>query len=93
MELIFGLVLVHTIVENRKILIFDGSTFLLPIEVDFPERTENQASGIFGLVRDSHVYKENYTKHHCKFVFFKISKILFSDRYVHCVFVAPFLEV
>ena len=93
MELIFGLVLVHTIVENRKILIFDISTFLLLIEVDFPERTENQASGIFGLVRDSHVYKGNYAKHHCKFVFFEISKILFSDRYVHCVFVAPFLEV
>ena len=64
MELIFGLVLVHTYVENIKIQIFDISTFLLPIEVDFPERTENQASGIFGLGRDSHVYKGNYAKHH-----------------------------
>ena len=63
------------------------------IEVDFLERTENLASGIFGLVRDSHVYKGNYAKHHCKFVFSEISKILFSDRYVHCVFVAPFVEV
>ena len=70
---------------------FDISTFLLPIEVDFPERTENQPSGIFGLARDSHVYKGNYAKHNCKFVFFEISKILFSDRYVHCVFVVPFL--
>ena len=37
---------------------------LLTIEGDFPERTENQASGIFGLGRDSHVYKGNYVKHH-----------------------------
>ena len=72
---------------------FRNFGFLLPIEVDFPERTENQASGIFGLVRDSHICKGDYAKHHCKFGFFKFSKILFSDRYVHCVFVAPFLEV
>ena len=64
MELISGLVLVHTYVQNKKILILDISTFLLLIEVDFPERTENLASGIFGLVRDSHVYKGNYAKHH-----------------------------
>ena len=59
---------------------FDISTFLLPIEVDFPERTENQASGIFGLVRDSHVYKGNYAKHHCKFVFSKFLKFCLVIR-------------
>ena len=44
---------------------------MLPIEVDFPDRTKNQALGIFGLVRDDHIYKGILGNTMVNFDFFK----------------------
>ena len=65
--------------------------FLLPNEVDFPDRVHFSASGIFGLVRDDHIYKGILGNTIVNFDFFESAKILFSKGYVHDVFVAPFL--
>ena len=62
-ELRFGLVQVLTYVRTCLTPIFEISIFP-PIEVAFPERTENHPLGILGWARYRHVYKGNYAKHH-----------------------------